>query len=214
MSHLSSVVIVGAGGHGKVVAEVFRALGHEPIGFVDPHPPASLVLGLPVLGGDELLPSLRQGGIRSAFVALGDNMLRQRINVSLRNMGYVLPTAIHPSAVVSPSARIGDGVLVMPLAIVGTEVLLGDYVIINSAAVIEHDGSIGEAAQVASGCALGGSVRIGMRTLLGVGSVIRPDITIGADVIVGAGSVVVADIADGAVVVGVPAGPIQKRHLT
>lgn len=214
MNDKSSLIIMGAGGHGKVVAELLHTLGYDPVGFIDPDPPAPNVLDLPVLGGDCLLPSLRRSGVSAAFVALGDNALRQRIGASLRNMGFMLPTIIHPSAVISPSARIGEGVAIMPLAVVATAAFLGDLVIINSSSIVEHDGIIGNAAHIAPGCALGGNVQVGVRTLLGVGSTVRPGITIGTDAVVGAGSTVVSDVPNGAVVAGVPARALRGAART
>lgn len=214
MSGESSVVIVGAGGHGKVVAELLQVLGYNIVGFIDPDPPQPYVLGLPVLGGDGLLPSLRRNGVSSAFVALGDNALRQRIGTSLRAMGFTLPTIIHPSAVISPSARIGEGIVIMPLAVVATAAILDDLAIINSSSIVEHDGIIGNAAHIAPGCALGGNVQVGMRTMLGLGSSVRPCIKIGVDAVVGAGSAVVSDVPDGAVVAGVPARALRGSVRT
>jgi UDP-perosamine 4-acetyltransferase len=205
-----NLVIVGAGGHAKVVIEVFRALGgFRLVGLVDPAPPGGTVLGLPVLGGDEMLPALRREGVEAAFVALGHNRVRQRIGAELAGLGYALPVAVHPSALVSPSARIGAGAVVMARAVVGTETEVGDLAIVNTGAVIDHDNVIGAAAHVAPGCALAGVVRVGERSLVGVGSAVRPGIRIGADVTVGAGSAVVADVPDGLRVGGAPARPLR-----
>lgn len=204
------LVIVGAGGHAKVVIEVFRALaGCRLIGLIDPEPSAPSVLGVPVLGGDSLLPELRRQGVEAAFVALGLNRLRQRIGAELAGMGYALPSAVHPSALVSPSARIGAGVVVMARAVIGTETELCDLVIVNTGALLDHDNVIEDAAHIAPGCALAGTVRVGARSLVGVGSVVRPGIRIGADVTIGAGSAVVTDVADGMRVGGAPARPLR-----
>ena len=204
------IVIVGAGGHAKVVLEVFRALGgFDVVGLIDPEPAAPHVLGAAVLGGDALLPDLRRQGVEAAFVALGSNRLRQRIGAELAAMGFALPTAVHPSALISPSARIGAGVVVMARAVVGTETDLRDLAIVNTGAVLDHDNLIEEAAHVAPGCALAGVVRVGARSLVGVGSAVRPGIRIGSDVTIGAGSAVVADVADGMRVGGAPARPLR-----
>lgn len=204
------LVIVGAGGHAKVVLELLRALGSvDIVGLIDPQPATASVLGVPVLGGDALLPVLRREGVEAAFVALGSNRLRQRIGAELAAFGYALPAAVHPSAMVSPSASIGSGVAVMARAVVGTETRVLDLAVVNSGAVLDHDNLLGEAAHVAPGCALAGTVMVGARSLVGIGSSVRPGIRIGADVTIGAGSAVVADVADGMRVGGVPARPLR-----
>lgn len=206
------VVIVGAGGHAKVTLELFQALGaFHVIGLIDPAPTAPSILGVPVLGGDALLPALRREGVEAAFVALGCNQLRQRMGAELTAMGFALPTVVHPSAVISPSARIGAGAAVMARAVVGTETQLRDLVIVNTAAVLDHDNLIEDAAHIAPGCALAGVVRVGARSLVGVGSAVRPGIRIGTDVTIGAGSAVVANVADGMRVGGAPARPLRPK---
>ena len=204
------LVLVGAGGHAKVVLEVFRAMGgFEIIGFVDPNSAAPAVLGVPVLGGDEVLETLRGQGVELAFVALGDNRLRQNVGAHLRAVGFTLPAAIHPSAQVSPSATIGEGAVVMANATVGTETAIDEFAILNTGALVDHDNHICAASHVAPGCALAGNVTVGERAFVGVGSAVRPGIRIGADAVVGAGSAVVSDIPVSGRVAGVPARPLR-----
>src|SRR5687768_9099913 len=136
----SRLVLVGAGGHGKVTLEAVRAMGGcEVVGFVDAAPPAPSVLGVPVLGDDTLLPRLRAEGIAAAVVTLGSNRARQRIGGWLRELGFALPAVLHPAALVAPSASIGEGAVVMARAVVGTDTRIGPLVIVNTGAVVDHD---------------------------------------------------------------------------
>jgi UDP-perosamine 4-acetyltransferase len=208
---LLRVAIIGAGGHAKVVIEAIRAQGGEVLGLVDPTPNLPPVLGVPILGGDEVLSALRAQGIDATVVAIGSNALRERLGRKARSLGFALPNVVHPSALLSPSARLGAGIVVMARAVIGTDSVVEDLAIVNTAATIDHDNEIGLAAHVAPGCALAGTVRIGARALIGIGSALRPGIRVGADAIIGAGSAVVADVPNAAMVGGAPAKALQRR---
>jgi UDP-perosamine 4-acetyltransferase len=206
-----SVVILGASGHAKVVLEAVQAMGcFTVVGMTDPSAHVRSLLGVPVLGGDDILPDLRAQGTQAAVVALGDNTLRHTLGLRMRELGFELPPVIHPEAFISPTAQIQDGAVIMARAVVGTASVVRSFAIVNTGAIIDHDNVIGEAAHVAPGCSLAGCVRIGDRALIGVGSSIRPKITVGADAIVGAGSAVVSDIPDRACVGGVPARVLRR----
>lgn len=201
----SPVVVLGAGGHAKVVIELLRASGHEVFGVLDADPTPRTVVGAHVIGDDSKLGDLKAQGVTRAFIAIGDNGLRLRLGRKAQRAGFELVNAISPVARVSPSARLGVGIAIMAGAVINAETDLGDLAIINTGAVIDHDGIIGEAAHIAPGCALAGDVTVGQRAFLGVGTSVIPGRRIGDDVVVGAGACVVHDIPAGALAMGVPA---------
>ena len=205
-------IVLGAGGHAKVVLEAIRAAGQlDIVGLLDAELAGTAVLGATVLGGDDLLPGLRASGVACAVVALGSNAVRERVGARLRELGFTLPPVLHPAAQVSPSARIEEGAVIMARACIGPLAWVEALAIINTNAVVEHDNAIGRAAHIAPGTALAGTVTVGARALVGVGSAVRPGIRIGADCVIGAGSAVVADVPAGAVVAGSPARPLPAR---
>lgn len=208
-------MLLGAGGHARVVLEVLLAdPTMEVIGAASDDGSGIDGLGVPMLGTTEDLASLATGHrLDAACVAIGDNAARVRVSDRwTTETGLPLASGVSPHAVVSSTARVGDGTVVFPGAVVNPATTLGRGVIVNTNASIDHDGHVGDFVHVAPGCAVAGGVTIGDRAFLGIGAVVTPGVTIGADAVVGAGAVVVDDVPAGTTVVGVPARPIQRRE--
>jgi UDP-perosamine 4-acetyltransferase len=206
------IVIVGAGGHGKVVLDILLARGQvRPVGFVDADTTiaGTRVGGLPVLGPINLLPRLRQQKIAGAIVAIGDNRTRVRYATILHEHGFELVNAIHPTACISPTASIGKNVAIAARAVICTDAKIEDSTIINTAAVVDHECIVEEGAHICPGAILGGRVRIGPGAFVGLGANIIQCLSVGEQAIVGAGATVIRDIPDHATAVGVPARVIK-----
>lgn len=206
-------ILLGAGGHAKVVIEILRETHrYRPVGCLGQPPEGCQeLIGVPVLGNDDLLGDLRRQGIEHAFVAIGDNRLRQLLIDKVRRAGFQLVNAISRQASVSASAVLGEGIAIMPGAHVGTETRLEDGVILNTRSVVDHDGVLGECVHIGPGAILAGSVTVGAQAFVATGSSVIPHMRIGARSIVGAGSVVVRDIPADVVAYGSPA--LARRPL-
>lgn len=199
------LLIVGAGGHARVVIEAARAAGFDPVAAVDARVRGD-VLGVPVRGTDDDVASLwASGEFDAVAVAIGDNRVRHCHATALRRMGCPTPAIVHPRALVSPTAEIGEGTTVMVNAVVNASAKIGRDCLVNTAAVVEHDCLLDHAVHVAPGSVMGGGCSIGSLTLFGIGAVARQGVRIGSGVTIGAGTVVVSDIPDGWVAVGTPA---------
>jgi sugar O-acyltransferase (sialic acid O-acetyltransferase NeuD family) len=200
-----ALLVLGAGGHAKVVIDTARAQGWSVYAAVDDNPSlwGHPIEGVPVLGSLETAAGW-QGW---AIIAVGDN--RTRYAVSQR---YALrwATLIHPTAWLSPSAKIGEGTLVAAGVVVQPEAQIGRHAILNTACSIDHDCVVGDWVHIAPGARLAGGVHVDEGALVGIGAVVLPNIRIGAWSVVGAGAVVTREVPPHAVVVGVPARLIRE----
>jgi sugar O-acyltransferase (sialic acid O-acetyltransferase NeuD family) len=202
--HARPLVVIGAGGHGKVVADILLAAGEEVTGFLDDvKEPGTQIMGLAVLGSSTEWLSSHLGA--RVALGIGHNLARERAAAACVDAGAELVAAIHPTAVVSRSARIEQGVVVMALAVINADASIGRGAIINTACVIEHDCVIGPFAHVSPNAALAGACRLGARAHLGISAAMLPGTSIGDDTVVGGGAVVVKGLPAGAVAFGVPA---------
>jgi sugar O-acyltransferase (sialic acid O-acetyltransferase NeuD family) len=202
------IFVYGAGGHGKVVADILVSKGEsEFAGFVDDREElwGAKVIGFPVLGGGQWL---RQEALTSPIavaLGVGANQSRQLLAERCARWGIEILTLLHPAATVSQTAQLGRGTVVMAGAIINPDARVGVGVIVNSGAVIEHDVEIGDYAHVAPNAVMGGASHLGSFSHLGLGAVVLQCIHIGSHTIVGAGAVVVKNLPDQVVAIGVPA---------
>lgn len=217
MTSPRSVIVIGAGGHARVVADALMCAGANVLGFTDTD--AALwgrtLLGLPVLGGDEVL---NRYSLRDVLLANGiggvDNRapsLRQRIQERLRAAGWRFTGVVHPRAILSSHAILGEGVQLLAGSIVECGSVLGDGVIVNSGSIVEHDVRIGEWSHLAPGAIVCGDVRLGRFCHVGAGATVRQGLTMGDGCLIGLGAAAVKDVPSAAVLIGVPARPINSK---
>ena len=201
-----SVVIIGSGGHAKVVIELIRAEGKYQIAGCTGLAGGGFVLdNVPILGTDIVLLAVLARGVKKAFVAIGDNRLRAGLLVHAKEIGFELINAVSPNAVISPSATLGSGIAIMAGAVINASAHIGDGVIINTNATVDHDCFLGNGTHICPGSALAGNVKTGNESFLGTGTCVVPGVRIGNRAIIGAGSVVIRDIPDDVMAMGVPA---------
>lgn len=204
MAETDLIFIYGASGHGKVVFDVAVSAGWKIGGFVDDQKAGTSLNGFPVCRYEEIKH-------QSIFFALGigDNFVRNKLFKQLSNDGKQFPELIHSSAVISTTACVSPGSVVMPNAVINADAFIGEGCIVNTAAIIEHDNHIAAFSHISPNAALSGGVSVGTHSHVGTGACVIPNIHIGSSVIVGAGSVVVKDVSDGVVIVGNPARKIR-----
>ena len=194
---MDRIILYGGGGHAKVVLESLIDQGKSVLGFVDDNPKARLSF-------QKYLGAYNPAHEADAqiIIAIGNNQIRKKIS---EKVGHRFTNAVHSSSIISDSAEIGEGCMILHRAIIQASTSLGNHVIMNTAAQIDHDGRIEDFTHIGPGAILCGNVTIGEGALIGAGAVILPGRRIGKWAIVGAGSMVTKDVEDGAFVIGIPA---------
>jgi len=206
------LVIIGAGGHGRVVLDVVRAEGkYNPVGFIDANASlaSSMIHDVPVIGAPNQLPKLKQKKVRHAIIAIGDNRTRMRYLQMLDDYMFELVNAIHPSASLSQTASLGRNIVIAAGAVVCTDAAIGDCVIVNTSAVVDHECVVESGAHVCPGVLLAGRVKIGAGAFVGMGAKVIQCLSIGENAVVGAGAVVLRDVPANCTAVGNPARIIK-----
>lgn len=203
------VVIIGAGGHAKVIVDMVLQNGKYDIAGLIDRKDAKGFWGIPVIGDDQDLQKVYDGGVHYAFVALGSNMLRRKISKMAETIGFQLINVISKNAILSKRCSLGKGIVIMPGAVINADAVLGDGCIVNTNASLDHESVMGSYAHIAPGTNIAGKVSIGELTFVGLGARIIDGITVGRNVVVGSGAVIIHDIDDGCTVVGVPAKKIK-----
>ena len=197
---MNRLIIIGAGGHGKVIADNAVKNGYACIAFVDDRA-SGFCVGFPIIGKIADIEALNDG--KTDFIlGIGDNRIRAKIAEQHRVNWTAL---VHPSAQIGLEVTIGAGTVVMASAVINAGARIGEHCIINTAAIVEHDNCIGDYVHVSPNAALGGTVTIGAGTHVGIGAILRNNITICEGCTIGAGAVVVKNIDRKGTYIGVPA---------
>jgi sugar O-acyltransferase (sialic acid O-acetyltransferase NeuD family) len=198
------ILLWGAGAHGRVTHDLARACGYEDIAFVDDGPTSDRVLGRPVHStGDD-----RVGDYRHFIVCVGDNIARARCFQAGLSRGLDPAVLVHPSAVVSPTAVIGRGTMVLPLVSVCSGAVIGENCILNTSCVVEHDSRLCNHVHISPGAIIGSEVTVESFVQAGMGAIVLSRLSVGGRSVLGAGAVAVGDVASGWIVTGIPA----RRH--
>ena len=197
------LIIIGAGGHGKVIADNALKNGYTDICFVDDHA-TGVCMAFPILGSAADILSFDDGKT-DFIIGVGNNEIRNRI-AQAHDVNWV--TLIHPSAQIAMNVSIGKGTVVMANAVINASATVGEHCIINTGAIVEHDNAIGDYVHISPRAALGGTVRVGDLTHIGIGAVVKNNIAVCDHCVIGAGAVVVKEIKDSGTYVGVPSREI------
>ncbi len=212
---MKRIIVLGAGGHGQVVADILLAMAQKAndlvvAGFLDDNPQLwdRTLLGLAVLGPPDALSKIAHDGV---IVAIGDNKTRIRITSDLLARGECLVSAIHPHAVLGTDVQVGAGSMICAGVVVNAVTIIGQSVILNTGCTVDHHCMVGSYSHVAPGAHLGGEVTVGEGSLIGIGASILPCRRIEAQAIVGAGAVVIDDVPTACTVVGVPGRRVSGR---
>lgn len=194
---MKQLIIIGAGGHGKVVADIAKKNGYEDIRFLDDNEKLSECGGYPVIGRSSDSSKYRC----DMFVAIGNAEIRQKIQEQLGNIA----TLIHPDAVIADDVKIGAGSVVMAGTVINSGAIIGRGCVINTGSSVDHDCILGDYVHISVGAHLAGAVEVRERTWVGIGAIVSNNLTICSDCMIGAGAVIVKNIFVSGIYEGLPA---------
>lgn len=193
---MKDVIIIGAGGHARVIADIVKAAGDNLLGHLDDHAPA-----LGPVSDYVKFPDAH------FIIGIGSAAVRRRIAERMTGVNWY--TAIHPTAIIGSSVTVGEGTAVMAGAMIGPGARIGTHAIVNTGAIVEHDNQIGDFAHISVGAKLAGTVTVGPDSWIGIGAVVSNNLSICGGCMVGAGAVVVKNLTEPGTYVGVPARRIK-----
>ena len=205
---MKKLVIIGASGHGKVIADIALLLGYDQVVFLDDNPAVKTVGEFKVLGASGLAAKLAASGY-DFVVGIGNAAIRERIQNQLVEIGCNVVSLVHPSATVAYDVTIGAGTVVMAGAVINAGTAVGRGCIVNTCSSIDHDNVIGDFSHVSVGAHTAGTVKLGSRGWIGIGAVVSNNINVCDDCMIGAGAVVTKDIEVAGTYVGVPARKVK-----
>lgn len=205
---MNRLIIIGASGHGKVVADIAKLQGYTDIAFLDNDSNLKECAGYPVLGPDTLSKKLEC----DEFIAVGNAAIRKRLME--RDSYKHFPVLIHPSAAVADSALIGAGSVVMAGAVINPDATIGKGCIINTSSSVDHDCIVGEYGHISVGAHLSGTVNVGSNVWVGAGATVSNNINICSNVTIGAGAVIIRDIEEEGTYIGVPANKMINKIIS
>jgi UDP-N-acetylbacillosamine N-acetyltransferase len=207
------LVIWGASGHARVVADIVRLQGeHELVGFLDalhPERRGAEFCGASILGGAEELETLHAQRVDAIICGMGDGPARLWAAEQVRAHGYRLATAVHPRATIARDVVLGAGTVVAAGAIVNPAAVIGENVVINTGATVDHECVVGDGAMIGVGAHLAGSVTVGRAAVVEIGTIVAARLAIGEGTVVGAGSLVLHDVPAGVLAYGRPARVVR-----
>lgn len=208
------VIVIGGGGHSRVLIDSLLRQSHKVLGFTDIEPQVQLssFRGIPCLGNDGIINNYAPSeiGLVNGMGSIGSVDLRKRIYETFIAKGYSFPSIIHPSAIIASDVIFGEGVQVMAGAIIQTSCRIGNNTIINTRASVDHDCVIGANVHIAPGVTLSGGITVGDSVHIGCGATIIQQVNLHESSIIGAGAVVLNDVPAHRTYVGVPAKEVHR----
>lgn len=209
-------VIIGAGKYGEVYLQYLRETNVEIVGFLDDNPGehGKIIGGVEVMGDSSLLMSLASThGIKAVYCPIGSNKVRVKFLRQAKFLGYVTPNYIHPSVIISPDVKIGEGVYILPGSIIMPCTEIRDYCMISMGVKVAHHNLLDEGVFLSTGCNFGASIHAKKYSYCGIGSTIMTGISfLGENCLIGAGAVVIKDVPDNTVIVGNPGRPLRTNN--